>query len=149
MSEIDPCLDLLHYLRTQGINDPTGPLSWIKTADLDSPATATAYVNDLPDTPDEAMVLTRYSGREASAVFGNPFQTRHPRVQFMIRSADSNVALDRLTSVMKFLGKIRDTVINGTQYEWLHPIGEPEEIGPDPSDRQRAVLNMEVSFHDS
>jgi hypothetical protein len=80
---------------------------------------------------------------------GMPFNVRHPRVQFMIRDPDSNVALDRLTQIMKALGRIRDQDINGTKYQSVSPVGEPEEIGPDSSDRQRASLNMEVSFYDS
>lgn len=148
MSEIDPCLDLVRYLRQLGVDGDTR-FQWIKTSSLDSVTTATAFVDDLPDKPNQALVATRYSGKEPSAVFTNPFATRRPRVQFLIRDPDSNVALDRLTQIMKALGSIRSKVINGTQYESVIPVGEPEEIGPDSSDRQRATLNMEVSFHDS
>ena len=144
MAEIDPATDLVRYLRGLG-----GNFTWIKIPSLDAGVTPTVFVSDLPDKPDSAMVATRYSGSPPSEVFGNPFAVRHPRVQFLIRDPDSDVALDRLVQVMKALGKERNQTINGTFYESVVTVGEPEEIGPDSSDRQRATLNMEVSFHDS
>jgi hypothetical protein len=44
---------------------------------------------------------------------------------------------------------VKDEVLNGTLYQRIEPVGEPFEIGPDPSNRQRAAVNMKVSFYDS
>lgn len=148
MTEIDPCFDLIKYLRDLGAGGDTR-FSWIKMSSLDGSANATAFVNDLPDPPAEAVVAVRYAGRPADEVFGNPFYNRHPRIQFLFRHpSSSKTLLDRAVQVMKELGKVRDKVINGTKYE-ITVVSEPEEIGPDTSGRQRATLNLEVSFQDS
>lgn len=145
-TEIDPAMDMVKYLKQLAGNGDTR-FDWITLpSDGDNPTT---FVNDLPDTPDQALGVFRYSGRPADAVFGQPFSVRHPRVQFIVRDPDSEVGLDRLAQIMKVLGIIRDQTINGTKYQSVEPQGEPEEIGPDSSDRQRASLNMEVSFYDS
>lgn len=147
LTEIDPAMDMVKYLKELAVGGDTR-FDWIKLAS-DDPNSPTAFVNDLPDTPDQAVGVFRYSGRPPDAVFGQPFSVRHPRVQFMIRDPDSEVGLDRLTQIMKVLGVIRDREINGTTYQSVVPQGEPEEVGPDSSDRQRATLNFEVSFYDS
>ena len=142
---VDVAMDLAKYLNEQ--TDPK--FAWIKMSSTDGPTNATTFVNDLPDGPNEALGISRYAGRPPDETFENPMQVRNPRVQFLFRSMQSNTALQRGEDVMKFLARIKDQVINGTKYQRVRPVGEPAEIGPDSSNRQRVVLNMEVSFYDT
>lgn len=141
---VDVAMDLAKYLNANGTD-----FAWIKMYSTDGAVNANTFVNDLPDTPDEAMGVYRYSGASPSETFSNPVHRRKPRVQFMIRHPKSNVALDRAEAIMKYLAQIKDQTINGTKYARVRPVGEPEEVGPDSSKRQRVTLNMEVEFYDS
>lgn len=140
---VDVAMDLAKYLNENNVDFP-----WIKMFSTDGAAEANTFVNELPDGPDEALAILRYSGEPPVETFGNPFQVRRPRVQFMVRHQYSNIALDRAEDIMKYLSLIKDQTINGTVYERVSPVGEPAEIGPDSSNRQRASLNMKVSFYD-
>ena len=142
---VDVALDLARYLNA--IED--SKFSWIKMYSTDGAELANTFVNDLPDSPDEAMGILRYAGAAPSETFSNPLHVRRPRIQFMIRHPKSSVALQRAEDVMKEVAKIKDQVINGTKYAKVKIVGEPEEIGPDSSKRQRASLNIEVEFYDS
>jgi hypothetical protein len=140
----DAPMDIAKYLNAQ-----TGPeFTWIKTYSTDG-ANATFFVNDFPDGPQEAGVIYRYEGEPPSQTFSNPFHVRNPRVQIIVRHPQSEIALERVENIMKLLARVKDEVLNGTLYQRIEPVGEPFEIGPDPSNRQRAAVNMKVSFYDS
>jgi hypothetical protein len=43
---------------------------------------------------------------------------------------------------------VKDQEINGTKYQRIKVVGEPNELGPDSSGRQRVTINFEASFED-
>lgn len=107
------------------------------------------YVHDLPPSPDFAASVIPYEGGASDETFTNPLHTRHPRVQVTIRHPLSHTALERAGDILKYLVQVKDQTINGTDYQRIKNVGEPFEIGPDSSNRQRAVVNFEVSYYDT
>lgn len=140
----DPAMDIAKYINAN--SDPD--FSWVKMYSTD-PTNPTFFVNEFPDDPDEAGAINRYEGQPPTETFGNPFYVRNPRVQIMIRHGWSEVALNRATDIMKLLARVKDQELNGTKYARIKPVGEPFEVGPDTKNRQRASVNMEVSFYDN
>lgn len=107
------------------------------------------FYHKMPPLPDFAVSVQKYEGAEPDETFRNPFHERHPRIQILVRHADSLFALNYAEKIMKFLGVVKDQEIEGTKYSRIKSVGEPFEIGPDSSQRQQAVTNLEVSFYDS
>lgn len=140
----DVSMDIAKFLSA----NETAPMTWLKMKS-ESATGNNLFVNDWPDTPDEACRLVRYEGGPPDETFSNELHTRHPRVQITIRGKLSNVILDRAEAIMKVLSVVKDQTINGTVYQRIKAVGEPFEIGPDKSNRQQAVLNVEASFYDS
>lgn len=140
----DPAMDIAKFLNAK----EDGWFAELKMA-AESNNNGTIFVNDLPDNPEFAVSISRYEGRGPDETFSNPVQVRNPRIQITIRHARSNIALDRASDIMKFLSTVKDKVLNGTKYQRIRAVGEPFELGPDSKNRQRAIVNLEVSFYDS
>lgn len=107
------------------------------------------YVNDMPPTPDYAFAIRPYPGTAPTETFRNPVAIRHPRIQIEVRDKKSNVVLARARDLIKILSVVKDQTINGTKYSRIRSIGEPIELGPDSSGRQRATVNFEASYYDT
>ena len=141
----DPAMDIAKYLSANS----GGWWDGLQLTSESSPETSNLFVHDLPNSPDFAIVVHRYEGRPPDETFGNPLLVRNPRIQVMVRHKQSNIALDRAEEVLRYLVQVKDQVLNGTKYQRIKAVGEPFEIGPDPTNRQRAVANFEASFYDS
>lgn len=109
------------------------------------------YYNSMPDGPDDAVAVLRYEGRQPDETFSNPLHTRHPRIQITVRrkAGKSSDALNFADDILRFLTVVKDQEIEGTKYQRITPQGEPFEIGPDPKNRERAMVNFEVSYYDT
>ena len=133
---------------TNYLNAGEGDLAWLTTS-VENPTNATLYKLDMPPSPDSAAAILVYAGKEPDETFTNSLLVRHPRIQITVRDPKSNVALDRAEAILRYLVTVKDQMIGGVRFQRIKPVGEPFELGPDESKRQRAVVNFEVSYYDS
>lgn len=132
----DWVMDLARHANTQFV--------WLKLQS--DGAGANLFVNDLPDSPDEAVGFFRYGGEAPDELFGNPIVKRNPRMQAMIRDPFSEVSVDRAEQLMKFLGVVTEQQIGDTYFHLVRPVGELTELGPDSARRERVTVNFRVEI---
>lgn len=140
MTEPDPAMDIAIYLNTE--------FDELKMVS-DSATQNNLFVQNMPPDPDFAVSVIGYEGGPADETFSNPLHTRHPRVQVMVRHPDSYDAMQLAGRILRYLTQVKDQSLNGTVYGRIKNVGEAFEIGPDSSNRERAVVNFAVSFYDS
>lgn len=120
--------DLSDYLTSGGITTPI-------------------YLGFLPETPDDALLLSETGGfepvRGMSANPGQALEVR-PTVQVLRRSPSYQRAEVDLLNVFKLLDGMCDRTINGTRYKWIAAMQDPSPLGRDTADRRLRVCNFMV-----
>lgn len=119
-------------------------LDWMK---LDSRGATdpNLFFFDLPPNPDLAVALYQYSGRPPLSTFRKPALMRHPRLQVVVRSSSFEEAFNRSVEIRNLLETVKEQDLNSVRYKLIAPQGEPFELGPDTTNRQRVACNYEVT----
>jgi hypothetical protein len=142
----DPAIDIAKFLNSKS----GGWWDELKMrSDVTVPGTNNLFYHDLPDKPDFAVAVLNYEGQPPVETFGNPLLVRRPRVQVTVRHESSAVALERARDILRVLVRTKDFVINGTTYQRITAVGEPNEVGPDSKTRERVTVNFQVAYYDN
>ncbi len=134
--------DLAVYLQAQGFGtyDPSG-------------STSTIYVGTIPDAPDTMIALEEYVGMaspNAWTLDGAVLpRWETPNVHISVRGAPYDYLTPRTTieAIYQLFLRIKDTPINGAQYNRITPLGSgifPMPVNADVNGRRLLTVNFAV-----
>lgn len=99
---------------------------------------------DLPDQPDDAVMLSVGGGRSPESTNERRIAYRRPRVQVMIRNRSPQAAYDLALAVHDALASVVNQVLNGAWYRQIMPDGDVLAMGQDQSERTLFSVNANV-----
>ncbi len=121
--------DLGFYLQAQGVG----------TVDQ------TIFLGQVPETPDDVIVLLEYGGAPPMHTHDNPQRAiEYPRVQVTARSKSYQTARQNCEAALSALDRIVNTSINGTRYLRCLAQQAPFLLGKDQNARHQVVVNCEL-----
>lgn len=104
--------------------------------------------DQMPDTPDAAVMVRPYGGFPQTLAFGataGAVVLETARVQVEVRDLTYPLARTTMEKVFQVLHNMQPRTINGVAYNWIHAVQpEPMPLGKDGSQRSRLTMNFEV-----
>jgi hypothetical protein len=90
------------------------------------------FINDIPEYPDDCLILFQYGGQESEFTHDGLRDVR-PQLQVLTRSSQSDFATGEALalSVDSLLDGITNTTIGTTVYKSIRSLGQPAFYGPD------------------
>jgi Bacteriophage minor capsid protein len=110
------------------------------------------FIHRQPPSPDQSLTLYQYTGAKPQLTLGRTVAWVNPRLQVINRASEAQgvqQAFADAKSVYDLLIAVVDQSVGGTAYISILPSGEPQELGPDPSNRQRVVTSYDVMKKES
>jgi len=116
--------------------------SYLQSIGLGTPGVDLFY-GQMPDSPDECIVLSEYAGRPP--VYARPgARLDRPGLQVCVRSNTYHAGRLRLQQTQDAIDGLNETTINGTHYLLLMSLQSPECLGKDANGRFEFVQNYAV-----
>ena len=103
------------------------------------------YLGDLPDSPDNLVVLYNTGGFDSFHTLGSQAPSHEePTFQVRIRDTSYANAISRAETIKGQLDGLCSTTINGNNYISIFMIGDINSIGRDSRNRAEVTLNFRV-----
>ena len=101
------------------------------------------FAGYLPETPDSAINISEYAGREPSRTLDGKYSKR-PSVQIIVRDPDYNTAKDRIEDIFELLDSTVNTIIGSSSIISIFAIQSPFPTGRDEKNRSLFVVNFKT-----
>jgi len=103
------------------------------------------FLSQMPPTPDTVVTLYETGGQAPMYTHSSPLQAyERPMFQVIARDPSYVAARNKINSIWKTLGAIKNTSITDAFYLMIMPRQSPFDMGDDENKRSRLVVNFDV-----